>query len=63
MPNVLIDKHRTPCLSVSEVAVACGVSAPTVRREIERGALHASRVGTQYRIAPVELERYLGGAA
>ncbi|CUH44493.1 helix-turn-helix domain-containing protein [Ruegeria atlantica] len=50
---------RKPLLSVAATAVFLGVSEKTVRRKIASGELPASRVGTQWRIRPEELDAYL----
>ncbi|MEA2520813.1 MAG: hypothetical protein QOI81_459 [Actinomycetota bacterium] len=46
-------------LTVSEVAQAMRVSNMTVYRLIKSGAIPAVRIGKNYRIREVEVERYL----
>lgn len=46
--------------SLDEVASIMGVSRGTVKNEITRGRLIASKVGTQFRIARSDLEKYMG---
>jgi len=48
--------HRL--LSMSEVAEHLGVSTRTVMRLIKSGAIAASRIGRQIRIAPQDLEAF-----
>lgn len=45
--------------TAAEVAEALGVSRSTVVREIERGNLRASRVGTQIRVSDDDVREYL----
>ena len=46
-------------LTIREVAATLGVSDKTVRRAIASAALPAARVGSQWRVAPSDLRRYL----
>lgn len=46
--------------SISELAQLWNVSPDTIRREIDRGALRATRFGQQcIRISPVEAARFV----
>lgn len=45
--------------TAAEVAELLGVSRSTVIREIERGRLRASRVGTQIRLSDDDVREYL----
>jgi len=46
-------------LTVEEVAGILGISEEVVRKQLRQGRLHGVRVGKEWRIAKVELERYL----
>jgi excisionase family DNA binding protein len=48
-----------PIYTIPEIADALGVCSKTVRREIERGALKAVRVGRQIRIKSGDFAAYL----
>jgi excisionase family DNA binding protein len=52
-----------PLLTVSEVAALLHVSNMTVYRLIKSGQLTAIRVGKNYRIRRIEVERYLDDRA
>ena len=52
----------TPLLSVDETATILRVSRATTYRLIDRGELHAVRVGAHLRIAPAELRQYIYGS-
>lgn len=47
-------------LSVDDVAQELGVSPKHVRRAIARGELRVHRFGRAIRVAPDDLERYVG---
>lgn len=49
----------TAMLSIADVAVRLGFSRDAVRRAIRRGELPAVKVLGQYRVDPVQLERWL----
>ena len=49
----------SPLLRVDTVAMRLEVSIKTVRREIQRGALHSIKVGGQRRISEEDLAAYL----
>lgn len=46
-------------LSVRQTARILQVNEATVRSEIARGRLRASRVGRQYRVRPIDIDAYL----
>lgn len=48
-----------PLLDAHDVAAIAGLPYGRVLSEIRSGRLRAGRVGCQYRIDPVELDRYL----
>lgn len=48
-----------PIYTIPEIADALGVCTKTVRREIERGALRAFKVGRQFRITSGDYAAYL----
>lgn len=50
-------------MGVPHVAGLLDVDAQTIRREIQRGRLRASRVGTRVRITKTALLDYLGEGA
>jgi excisionase family DNA binding protein len=52
-----------PLLSPAEAARLANVSAKTIRREIDRGALPALHAGRQLRIEPADFRRWLEGGA
>lgn len=47
--------------SLKEAGEILGCHAETVRRAIKRGELRASKVGRDYRISRLELEKYWAG--
>ena len=53
------DGESQRLISVKEAAARLGVHEKTVRRWITGGELRAHRLGRQWRVAPVELERFL----
>ena len=58
----MTDSHRTGPTRLMTIPVAAetlAVSARTVRRLIDQGALTATRVGRQIRIHPTDLQDYL----
>jgi len=55
-----MSKHAPPAdLSLTECALASGLSPLTVRNKIQAGALAAFRVGTCLRVEPRELARFM----
>lgn len=50
-------------LSLDEVASRLGIHIKTARRQVREGRLPAIRVGRQYRIPSIELERLMDPAA
>ena len=55
--------RRKKLFSIAATAEYLGVSEKTIRRKIESGELRASRVGSQWRIRPEELDAYLARTA
>ena len=53
-----MDTEKT-VLTVEDVAGILGTSEEVVRKQLRQGRLHGVRVGKEWRIARVELERYL----
>lgn len=49
------------CVGLSEAGRIVGVCVRTIRREIERGRLHAFRAGRKWKIQTRELRRYMQG--
>jgi excisionase family DNA binding protein len=54
-----LHQHDNRALTLREAAEILCVCVRTVRREIERGALVAFRVGRSLRIRMSELQRYI----
>ena len=52
-------KELTPLFTIPDVADICRVSTKTVRRWIAAGDLVAMRLGSQWRIAPEDLDRFM----
>ena len=48
-----------PLLDIPAVAIACGVSAKTVRRWIVSGELPAAKLGGQWRVRPRDLDDFV----
>ena len=62
MANVL--KGVAPALTTQEAAKLLSVHDNTMRRIIQRGDVKAFRIsGRDYRIEPVELQRFISGAS
>jgi len=57
----MLTAATTPLLSVDETATILRVSRATIYRLVNRGELHAVKVGAQLRIAPAELRQYIYG--
>jgi excisionase family DNA binding protein len=60
------DTHEHRYVSVAEVALRLGVSAPTVRRKVAEGQLKAVRLGepgSSVRISSRELDAWLASHA
>ena len=45
-------------MTTNEVAAQLGISAITVRRQIENGAIKATKRGRDWWVTPAEVERY-----
>jgi excisionase family DNA binding protein len=54
-------RDREPALSLNEAAKIAHVHRNTLRNEIIRGRLRATRVGRTYRITADSFRQYLGG--
>ena len=52
-------KELTPLLTIPDVAEFCRVSTKTVRRWIAASDLAAIKLGTQWRITPEDLNRFI----
>jgi excisionase family DNA binding protein len=66
MAPMATNTHEHRYLSVAEVALRLGVSAPTVRRKIDSGQLKAVRLGepgSSVRVSSRELEAWLASHA
>lgn len=49
--------------TMAEITAAWGISRETLIREIERGHLPATKIGSQWRVSQVDAERYLAERA
>jgi excisionase family DNA binding protein len=50
--------NPTDLLTLPEAAEALGLSASTLRTQVERGKLHGSKMGRDWILTRAEVERY-----
>ena len=48
----------TTLITLTGAGLLLGVSAATLRKQVQRGSLHAELIGKTYVVTPAEVERY-----